>query len=213
MEWVPGRALGVLDLEPVETVDAWRALGRDLALLHTRVRKVGPAGALRTATALPDPRTLVEDRAHDGWFTALEARWLARWLERLAPAATVPVPPRFLHLDVQATNVLLRSDSLAYAALLDWGNAGWGDAAWDFFGIPLRAVPQVLAGHREVAPLDADESAEARILWRHLQMVLAILPRGPTPGLSWGERPLAWLLEVARFFFDAPHGRWRELAP
>lgn len=108
---------------------------------------------------------------------------------------------------------MVQPSGLAYAALLDWGCAAWGDPAWDFFGVPLRAVPLILAGHRSIAPLPADEEAEARIHWRHLQMSLAILPRGAAPGLSWGERPVAWLLEIMRFFLDTPGGRWRDLRP
>src|SRR5215472_13511633 len=213
VERVHGVALGRLDLEPGATPDVWRELGRDLALLHIGVDQEGPAGKVARAQAPPDPRELVEKRGADGWFTGLEARWLGAWLERLAPAASSATADRFLHLDVQATNVMVRSGSLDYLAILDWGCAGWGDPAWDFFGLPLRAAPFLLDGHREVAPLDGDDTAEARILWRHLQCSLSVLPRGAAPGLSWGERPLAWLLELLRFFLEPPPRRWRELAP
>jgi aminoglycoside phosphotransferase (APT) family kinase protein len=213
VERVHGAILGLLDLDPADTIPAWHELGRDLARLHTGVARADPAGQLPEADPLPDPRLLVEARARDGWFTGLEARWLAAWLDRLAPAALAPVPARFLHLDVQATNLIVDPDTLAYRAILDWGCAGWGDPAWDCFGLPLRAIPHLLAGHRSVAPLDADDTAEARILWRHLQFILHVLPRGATPGLSWGEHPLAWLLETMRFFLDQPGGAWRDLAP
>lgn len=213
-ERVRGETLGLLDLEPGATPGVWRELGRDLALLHTGVRADGPAGQLLRPGGSPaDPRALAEERAADGWFTGLEARWLIAWLDRLAPAALAPVPPRFLHQDVQATNVMVGARAREYRAILDWGCAGWGDPAWDFFGMPLRAAPFMLEGHRAVAPLDGDEGAEARIVWRHLQLVLEVLPRGAAPDLSWGERPLAWLLEALRFFLDAPGGRWREAGP
>lgn len=214
VERVRGKTLGSLDLEPAATPDTWRSLGRDLALLHTGVGEDGPACRLARPKPLPEARELVEKRASDGWFTNLEARWLSGWLDRLAAAASkMPAPARFLHLDVQATNVMVNPGSVAYLAILDWGCAGWGDPAWDFFGMPLRAVPSMLEGHRSVAPLDGDDSAEARILWRHLQYSLAVLPRGAAPGMAWGERPLAWLLEVLRFFLEPPGPRWRELAP
>jgi hygromycin-B 7''-O-kinase len=212
-ERVRAETLALLDLDPEATPHTWRDLGRDLALLHTRVPNDGPVRDLRTEQALPDPRESLETRAQDGHITALEVRWLTRWLDRLATSATVPVPACVLHHDVQTTNIMVHPTTLEYVALIDWGNAGWGDPAHDFFGMPLRAVPHILAGHREIAPLPEDHTAEARILWRHLQMALAILPRGPTPGLSWGERPLAWLLEVFRFFADDPGGNWRNLRP
>ncbi len=212
-ERVHGRTLGLLDWEPAAIPQVWRELGQDLAVLHRNVSLEGPAGALRTEEPPPDPRVLVDERATDGWFTALEVRWLTRWLDRLAPLALRSVPRRMLHLDVQATNVMVCEQALEYCALLDWGCAGWGDAAYDFFGLPLRAVPFLLEGHRAVTPLDDDESAEARIVWRHVQFALAVLPRGAAPGLAWGERPLAWLLEVLRFFLESPGLRWQDLRP
>jgi Ser/Thr protein kinase RdoA (MazF antagonist) len=160
-----------------------------------------------------DARLLAEERATDGWLTSLEVRWLTRWLDRLAPVALASVPQRMLHLDVQATNIMVGADTMNYGALLDWGCAGWGDPAFDFHGLPLQAVPFMLEGHRSIAPLDGDEGAEARILWRHVQLALAMLPRGAAPGLAWGERPLAWLIEVFRFFTEAPSHPWRDLGP
>ena len=213
VERVQGANLGLLAWQPDDVAHTWRDLGRDLALLHANVERVGPVGASRDDMPPPDPRISVEERARDGYFTGLEARWLAAWLDRLAPAALTSVPARFLHLDVQATNIIVDPATLAYRALLDWGCAGWGDPAWDCFGLPLRAMPHLLAGHRGVAPLDSDDTAEARILWRHLQFSLHVLPRGATPGLSWGEHPLAWLLETMRFFLDRPPAPWRDLAP
>ncbi|MDP9237493.1 MAG: aminoglycoside phosphotransferase family protein [Chloroflexota bacterium] len=207
-----GQSLESLDLDPGETAGAWREVGCDLAMLHTRVVRTGPVATLAAAEAIPDPRELLETRATEGWFTRLEVRWISRWLNRIAPAATVEVPLLMLHSDVQGTNIIVAPDTHDYVAILDWGCTGWGDPAWDIGG-PLRAAPHILAGYREVAPLDRDESAEARVLWRHIQMVLYVLPRGATPGLSWVEHPLARLLEIARFFFDKAGGAWAELRP
>ena len=63
---------------------------------------------------------------------------------------------------------------------------GWKDVE-----ARLSQVPFMLEGYREVAPLPEDETAEARILWRHLQIALYLLGRLPQPGLSWAERPAA----------------------
>jgi hypothetical protein len=107
----------------------------------------------------------------------------------------------------------LADGPLRYEAVVDWGSSATGDAAFDFGGVPLRAVPYMLAGHREIAPLDGDATAEARILWRHLELALRFLPRGCVPGRSWAERPLPMLLEVLRFFADPPDDRLRQLGP
>jgi aminoglycoside phosphotransferase (APT) family kinase protein len=212
-ERVRGEPLGGLDLEPACTPEVWRAVGRDLALVHTRIAAEGPIAELEIEVLDDDPRLLAEEVAMEGQFTALEARWLTRWLDELAPVALAPGPERLLHGDVQATNVMVDPGSLEYLALIDWGAAGWGDPAQDFAGLPLRAVPWALAGHREVAPVDGDETVEARILWRHLQLALWLLRRSPQPGRSWAERPVAMFIEVLRFFLEGPGERWRALAP
>lgn len=212
-ERVQGRTLGLLDWEPADVASVWRELGRDLALLHTVAPAEHAVSQLRLEQPVEDLSAIAEQRAAEGWFTGMEVRWLSRWLDRLAPALASPMAPCLLHLDVQATNIMVGTDTMDYLALLDWGCAGLGDPAFDFFAHPLRAVPFVLEGHRSVAPLPDDANAEARILWRHLQFILTVLPCGAAPGMSWGERPLAWLLEVFRFFQDPPNPRWHDLRP
>jgi aminoglycoside phosphotransferase (APT) family kinase protein len=209
-ERVHGETLGLLDREPGDNPAAWRELGRDLALLHTHVAAQGPIAEVETED-LPDPRLWLDQIAQEGYFTPMEARWLHGWLDRLAPAAQATMPRCFLHGDIQTTNMLVRAGSLEYLAIIDWGSSGWGDPAWDFAGVPLRAVPLLLQGYREVAALDSEAAIEARILWRHLQLALLVLRRGPMPGRSWAERPLPMLLEIMRFMIDAPAGVWREL--
>ena len=210
-ERVPGETLGLLDLEPEATPEAWRALGRDLARLHLSIteellppNEVGQCADLRAA-----PEALAEA----GLFTSMEARWLEGLLDRLAPYMTSDIPRRFLHGDAQTTNLMVQPDSLEYLAVLDWGSSGWGDVAWDFAGIPLRAVPFMLEGHREIAPLDGDETAEARILWRHLQLAIWLLRREPQPAHSWAERPLAMFLEIMRFLLESHDSQWRACLP
>jgi aminoglycoside phosphotransferase (APT) family kinase protein len=212
-ERVHGETLSLLDLEPDDTPEVWRELGRDLARLHSGVDRERPGSRLGTRENLPDPRVQAEELAKEGLVSASEARWLIRWLDRIAPAALTPVERRFSHGDTQATNVMVHSRSLEYVAVLDWGSAGWGDAAWDFAGGALRAVPSLLAGHREVAALDADETAEARILWRHLQLALFNARRRPQPNHSWAERLLTMLLDIMRSFLSRPPDPWDDLAP
>jgi Ser/Thr protein kinase RdoA (MazF antagonist) len=160
-----------------------------------------------------DPRPLPEQLAAAGYFSVVEARWLGQWLDRLPPLLQTPWARRFLHGDTQATNILVRAGSLDYLALVDWGGCGWGDPALDFSGMPLRAVPHVLAGYRELAALPDDETAEARILRYHLHFALVLMDNEPQPQRSWGERPLGYLLDVLRFLLEVPGGRWAELRP
>lgn len=95
------------------------------------------------------------------------------------------------------TNVIVRSGE--YAAIIDWGDAGWDDPALDFAYIPLRAVPAALGGYREVAALDGDDGAEARILWDHLGLALDHLDRPARPGSADWDGALAarWVELIA----------------
>ena len=209
-ERVHGETLGALDLGPEATPGVWHEVGRDLAMLHEGVDEYGPVGGLE-CESLPDPRPVPEELASAGHFTSEEARWLSGWLDLLAPLALAPLPRRFRHGDLQTSNVMVRPGPPTYLALIDWGACGWGDAAYDFAGIPLRAVPFMLEGYRGVAPFPEDETAEARILWRHLQIALYLLGRPPQPGLSWAERPAAMMLEIMRFFLGSPGRPWTGL--
>lgn len=212
-ERVPGVPLEALGLATDAAAAIWRELGRDLARTHTGVTPTEALASHRPRHNGPELPALVDQRAVEGWLSPLDARWLGRWAERLVPAALAPVPSRVVHGDTQATNLMVTTDPLRYEAVIDWGCAALGDVALDFAGVPLGAAPHMLAGYREIASLDADETAEARIVWRHLHLALLFLPRGAVPGRSWAERPLPMLLEVLRFFLDPPDGRWRAVAP
>jgi aminoglycoside phosphotransferase (APT) family kinase protein len=212
VERVPGVNLESLLAEPEDVPNVWRALGRDLARLHLGVDSGAPADRPPGwGDGLADPRLLLAERVSDGWFSPLEARWLLRWLERLAPLATTPVADRFCHADVQMANLLVDPITHEYLALIDWGCAHWVDPAFDFLGTPLRVVPLILAGYRDVAP--RPDVSEARILWSRLQLLLSVLPRGAAKDCSWGERPVAWLVDLLRFFMEQSDDAWQAVAP
>lgn len=203
--------------DPRELHDVWREVGRDLGRLHIGVA-ADPGQDRTTSPNLveegpTDPDVLVEDRVRDGWFTAIEAAWLHRWLDRLrAAAGSEAVPKRLVHGDVQMSNVLIDRDH-RYAGLIDWGCAAWRDCVADFMPTPMFLAPLLLAGHRDIGPLDGDEGAEARILLGEIHALLAVLPRGAAPGHTWGETPVAWLMDLLRFFQDPPDELWAALAP
>lgn len=204
-ERIHGNTLQLLGLAPEASRAVWRELGRDLAALHTLVGADGPAARLtRFSDPLADdPRPWPEELASRGYFTAAEAAWLAEWLDRLLPAVLAPIPRRCCHGDVNAGNVIVAPRSRRYRAVIDWGGAGWGDPAWDFSGVALRVVPQLLAGYREVARLDNDETAESRILWFHAQLALFGLRRQNAESRD-SDRTARQLLDSMRFFLTLP---------
>jgi aminoglycoside phosphotransferase (APT) family kinase protein len=212
-ERVEGRTLGLLDLDPTATPSVWNELGRDLAQLHQGVKEDPLTSQVGMPEDLPDPYVWVEEMATDGHFTRVEANWFTNWLDRLKPATQSAIPKRFLHGDTQTTNLIIKNEGLEYVAVLDWGASCWGDPAWDFAGVPLRAVPFILEGYRSLSPIDQHESAEARILLRHLHLSLFLLRREPQPQRSWAERPTAMFIETMRFFLEQSDVRWMKLLP
>lgn len=209
-ERVHGETLGLLNLEPYESPDVWRAVGQDLALLHCGIDRDGPAADLNDAWN-PDPRAWPDELAEAGHFTTLEARWFNRWLEALSSEALAPIAECYRHADMQATNIMVDKANNEFRAIIDWGSSGWGDPAHDFAGSPLGVVPYMLEGYRSVMPLERDETAEARILWYHLTLALGNLRREPEPELSWAERPLGHLMGMLRFLMETDDERWKRL--
>jgi hygromycin-B 7''-O-kinase len=213
LERDPGDNLGVLGLEPSATPDAYRALGRDLALWH--IRAVAEDDPLRNLErdAHPDPRSALPALVEQGYLAEDGARWVHAWLDQLAPSALVPHVWRVVHGDARPTNVQVNHD-LSYRALLDWGDAQWADPASEFALMPLRAVPYALEGYREVRTDSHDEVNEARILWYDLAWAVLSLNREPRPAeKTWSAPPAGRLLEWFRFITEQPERPWRSLLP
>lgn len=162
-------------LDPARRDDAargaWEEAGRQLARVHAVTDRDDVPIALREFRQSPevDPRPWVDDLAGAGRLSGDDAGWLRALLDRLAPAALAAVPVVLCHGDANAANVLVDAETGEFRALIDWAGAGWLDPVWDFAGVPLDVVPWMLAGHREVAPLPLDDTAEARILWCQVQ--------------------------------------------
>lgn len=163
-ERVHGETLELLGLAPEATPDVWRELGRDYAKLHHGVEHA-PENAYLEAPTPESPRDIVDRLASRGSFTFREANWLIGMLGRLDPALGPDVHKMFCHGDSQGTNVMVSRSNHSYLALIDWGSATWADPAQEPAGLPLRALPFLLEGYRQVAPFEGDETAEPRVLW------------------------------------------------
>jgi thiamine kinase-like enzyme len=86
-------------------------------------------------------------------------------------------------------------------ALIDWGDAGWGDPVLELAALPIEAVPHVVAGYEaEGGELGGD--AEARILFDQL--------RAAIDQVASGGRQDA-IAAVADFVRTA-EPRWRRLS-
>jgi aminoglycoside phosphotransferase (APT) family kinase protein len=79
-------------------------------------------------------------------------------------------------------------------AIIDWGDAGWGDPTLDFAAIPLEAIPYAREGYESEAPGALGAFPEARFLWDklHAAMDAACDDRGHPIPLDAFRRFLRW---------------------
>lgn len=137
----------------------YRDLGRTLADLHSRVGEAPDPDGLLDAQDFYDAPALLR-RA--GLPPEETLRW-SRWLEKLRSAFAVLPPVVFVHGDLHQEN-LLADDGGRLAAVLDWGDAGWGDPSRDFVYLPASAIPGTVSAYRQARP-EADFGLEGRILF------------------------------------------------
>lgn len=179
------RPLADLPKDDPAAANAWREVGKDLALVHGVPYGTAMPVSLREFRQSPevDPRVWVDELGARGVLPGDDAVWLRDALEAVAPDALAGIPLHLCHGDVNASNILVDASTGGYRALIDWAGAGWLDPVWDFAGVPLPVVPWLLEGHRAVAPLPHDETTEARIFWCQTQTRLhaALSHDGPDP--------------------------------
>jgi len=110
---------------------------------------------------------------------------------------------------VHALNVMVDAGG-AYLALLDWGDAGWGDPAIELATFAADGLDDLFAGYAEEAPELAGAGFPGRVLWNQIGHALRKAARsspGRTPELATAHlRGLAAFARAAR-------GPWRAWAP
>lgn len=208
----PGVALGTVSPNEAELPETYRELGRELGLLHESV------------TECPDPHGWLdefEESDAPGQLAAAIAEhridepnglWLARWIDGLVSAMEGEAPSKFLHNDAHSFNTMVMPDG-TYSGILDWGDAGWGDPAFEFSTLPLWSVPWALAGYREAGAV-TDPSFCGRVLWHILTNALDWERRHEEPGTEpWSPTGTSLHLNLARFLVSQPSTEWQEWLP
>lgn len=165
---VPGATLGRLGEPSTASPAAWASAGAAIRKLHDAPLpvRVGRAG-----------RGLDELRAElDGECESLVAKGLlpAALVTRnrqVAEAALRPWTPAFTHGDLQIARVFVDGDSDEVTGIIDWSEAGRGDALYDIATFTL--------GHEEhlddvIAGYGADVDLDVIHAWWSLRSLLAV---------------------------------------
>jgi aminoglycoside phosphotransferase (APT) family kinase protein len=138
---LPGTALGRLGRPSTASSAAWAAAGAAVRMLHDAPLPSRPGASLDAKGASLD----TECR----WLLANDAlpNDLVTHNRRVAEAALRPWTPVFVHGDLQVAHVFLDGDAIT--GVVDWSEAGPGDALYDLASLTLghpENLSDVIAG-------------------------------------------------------------------
>jgi aminoglycoside phosphotransferase (APT) family kinase protein len=146
---VRGTALGRLGQPTTASAAAWAAAGAVVRRLHD-----APLPPWRSRSL--DDKAATLDR-ECGWLLDHEVLLadLVTRNRRVAEAALRPAPPVFVHGDLQVAHVFVDGDEVT--GVIDWSEAGQGDAAYDLASLTLghpERLGDVVEGYGADVDLD-----------------------------------------------------------
>jgi len=161
-ERVHGETLGLLPTKLRLAQHTWEAVGEELALLHLAVQTCPDPNGWLDQQIPEDPVEHLRRWRLQGPARRLVAR-VERRLHDLSTAPPEDVAVRFVHGDIHDMNVMC-AKSGQLLALIDWGDAGWGDPALDFVDVPLAVLDTVVTAYERRAGPILGLDARLRIL-------------------------------------------------
>ena len=168
-ERIHGETLGRAGLDTGQRRKVWCEVGQEIAKLHSRVRVCpDPLGYLDSPGYELNLGPTVARLFDVGAASRAFAREISRFLDELAPHVSTADHERcFVHNDLHDMNVMCTRAG-ALLALIDWGDAGWGDPALDFVAVPLDMMSAAFEGYGVTNRVRLGAFPEARIVWSKL---------------------------------------------
>lgn len=216
LQRVHGATLAEQTLDPMGRRRALGSLGEILLALHRIGRSdVGPGGAIPEPYTF-SPAELLGRLVEAGEIGSVQHDWLREQFALLQPEGPTQADPVLLHRDVSPSNVMIDHGGQV-TALLDWGCAEWGSPARDLVGLPIRDLPDLLAGYRSASGgalsadgPDAGTALERDALWYHLYLALARLLKEPSTSedRNWAAPRSATLIDLLAFTAGMSSGSW-----
>jgi len=185
-ERVRGETLGLLNLSTEMHEQIWREVGQQIARLHDRVNSCSdPNGYLDRPEREMRLDLLLRRFADSGHGKGDFLREIERLILDLSPfVSSRGGSDCFLHNDLHESNIMCSSQG-KLLAVIDWGDAGWGDPTLDFAAIPFAFISVALHGHGTTEQLG--QNPEALIVWDHLQNALDDAIEDPAYGVPVAE--------------------------
>src|SRR3954471_375377 len=176
---LPGTALGRLGEPSTASAAAWGQAGAAARMLHTAPLPPWPGRSLDELASRLDGEC--EWLVTNG---VLPTDLVTR-NRRIAEAALRPWTPVFAHGDLQITHVFVDDDAIA--GVIDWSEAGHGDALYDLATLTLgheERLSDVIAGYGTDVDLDV---IRAWWSWRSLIAIRWLVEHGFDPSLPGCE--------------------------
>ena len=171
-ERVHGETLGLAEFRGNTREDIWRDVGQQIARLHDRVRSCpDPHGYLDTPGRELRLELVVQrfvDYCHGSGAVVREIEHLLSDLSSFVSRGGGG-SDCFVHNDLHERNIMCDAQG-GLLAVIDWGDAGWGDPTLDFAAVPLDFISAALEGYGDTQRLG--DYPEARIVWDHLHNAL-----------------------------------------
>jgi aminoglycoside phosphotransferase (APT) family kinase protein len=171
-ERVHGETLGLADFRGDIREDIWRDVGQQIARLHDRVRSCpDPHGYLDTPGRELRLELVVQRFAECRHGSGAVVREIEHLLSDLSSFVSRGggCSDYFIHNDLHEWNIMCDAQG-GLLAVIDWGDAGWGDPTLDFAAVPLDFISAALEGYGHTQRLG--DYPEARIVWDHLNNAL-----------------------------------------
>ena len=172
-ERVHGKTVGSAGFDARQRTTVWYAIGQEIAQLHSRVRVCpDPLGYLDAPGYELNLGPTVARLVDAGAASRQLAPEISRLLDELTPYMSGADHERcFVHNDLHEMNVMC-TPAGALLALIDWGDAGWGDPALDLVAAPLAMMPAAIDGYGRANRHRLGSCPEARIIWAKLHRAM-----------------------------------------
>lgn len=184
-------------------------VGEELAKLHTSIKECPDPNNYLDHPRYMDAKEFARQMYNQGYIGSFAKNWLLERFSRLEGVVRQgQILKSFLHGDNHTGNIMVNNNK--FVALIDWGDACWGDPASDFMYLPTRVIPHALHGYKKVASVD--EAMELRILHYHLAAALYQLRKSPmTQSDDWAVTPGSRVFELLAAMTENPLNSWKKV--
>lgn len=140
-----GRPLGAVP-DHIDLGSIYRDIAYEIGIWHRGVKFLHDPNKRLDIPVLDDPEEALRRNADR--MQPEEVAWVENLIRRLEPAQ--PNETGFVHWDLHSFNIMISEDRLS--AILDWGDAGWGEPAINFRNFPAAYLPQALDSFQNTDP-------------------------------------------------------------